>query len=153
MRTSQLSSHNSRLEHIMADARNTQNTQLLPFFLISAVLALPSYILMGLTVKDFILSPELAPSFVPLAVIAPLCAALYLNWRQGGWPAVKFLLARALDYKRIKNRIWYVIAFGLPVAIVFLAGYVSSLLNLIQLPPELPLAFVPVALVAFFSPH
>lgn len=134
----------------MADARNTQNAQLVPFFLISVVLALPSYILMGLTAKGFILTPELAVSFVPLAVLAPLCAALYLNWRQGGWPAVKSLLARTLDYNRINNWVWYAIAFGLPLAIVFLAGYVSTLLDLPQLPPEMPLFAVPIALVAFF---
>lgn len=134
----------------MADAKNTQSAQLVPFFLITTVLALPSYILMGLTTRGFILTPELAVSFVPLAVLAPLFAALYLNWRQGGWLAVKSLLARTLDFNRISNKIWYAIAFGLPLAIVLLAGYVSTLLDLSQLPPEMPLIAVPIALVAFF---
>lgn len=134
----------------MANARNTQNAQLVPFFLISALLALPSYILMGLTAKGFILTPELAVSFVPLAVLAPLCAALYLNWQQGGWPVVKTLLARTLDFNRISNKVWYAIAFGLPLTIVLLAGYASALLGLPQLPPEMPLVAVPIALAAFF---
>lgn len=134
----------------MADVKNTQNAQLVPFFLITVVLALPSYILMGLTAKGVILTPELSVSFVPLAVLAPLFAALYLNWRQGRWPAVKILVARTLDFNRISNKVWYAIAFGLPLAIVLFAGYASTLLNLSQLPPEMPLIVVPIALVAFF---
>lgn len=134
----------------MADARNAQNTTLVQFFFLALVFALPSYILMGLTAKGFIFTPELAPAFLPLAVFAPLFAALYLIWRQGGWSAVKSLLARTLDFNRIGNRVWYAIAFGLPVAIVLLASNVSALLGLPQLPPEISLVAVPVALVVFF---
>lgn len=134
----------------MADAKNAQNAPLVQFFLLALVFALPSYILMGLTAKGFIFTPELAVAFLPLAVFAPLGAALYLNWRQGGWSAVKALLARTLDFKRIGHWVWYAIAFGLPLIIVLLASNVSAFLGLPQLPPEIPLVAVPIALAIFF---
>lgn len=86
------------------------NRQLLPFFGLTLVLAMPSYILIALASGGVILSPEMAFSFVPLATFAPLLAALIFTFRKGGWAATKSLLWRVVDFRRISNKLWLVAA-------------------------------------------
>ncbi len=80
-----------------------ESKSLISFFVLATIFALPSYILVGLTSNGFILSPELAFSFVPLATLSPLLAALILTFREGGWAEVKALLWRTFASKGLRT--------------------------------------------------
>ena len=83
-----------------------ENRPLLPFFLLTFILTLPGYALIYLCATGSILSPEMAQSFVPLAALAPVAAALILIARKHGKAGVKALLLPAFDFKRITNKLW-----------------------------------------------
>lgn len=123
---------------------------LIAFFALALLLALPSYVLVGLTDRGIILSPELAFSFVPLATFAPLVAALILTFRNGGWALTKSLLWRTFDFKRTSNKLWLVAALSIPPIIVGLAWGIASVLGLEVLPAQAPLIVAPLMFCIFF---
>ena len=59
------------------------------FFVLTIIFTLPAYVLVALTGLNIILSPEMVFAFVPLAVIAPICAALVLTYRKSGGVELK----------------------------------------------------------------
>jgi hypothetical protein len=89
----------------MKTSHTTKNKSMTRFFGLTILFSLPAYTLIALTGMNIILSPEMVFSFVPLSVLAPLGAASYLSYKKGGWKAVKKLLGRSFDYKRIKEKI------------------------------------------------
>ena len=72
------------------DAMQLENKSMIRFFGLTVLFTLPAYILIALTGMNIILSPEMVFSFVPFSVLAPLGAASYLTYKNGGRKAVKF---------------------------------------------------------------
>ena len=120
------------------------------FFVLTIIFTLPAYVLIALTGLNIILSPEMVFAFIPLAVIAPICAALVLTYRKSGGIGVKKLLKRSFDYKRVKNKKWFWPTILLMPLLISLVFGVSSLLELELLPAPMPLIAAPIALVVFF---
>ena len=120
------------------------------FFVLTIIFTLPAYVLVALTGLNIILSPEMVFAFIPLAVIAPICAALVLTYRKSGGIGVKKLLKRSFDYKRVKNKKWFWPTILLMPLLISLVFGVSSLLELELLPALLPLIAAPIALIGFF---
>jgi len=85
------------------------------------------------------------------ATFVPLIAASILVYREEKLDGVRRLLKRAFDYKRIKQKIWYLpIIFLMPL--LYLLTYVVMRLIGLPLPTEwhVPLLTIPL-FVAFFS--
>ena len=120
------------------------------FFVLTIIFTLPAYVLVALTGLNIILSPEMVFAFIPLAVIAPICAALVLTYRKSGGIGVKKLLKRSFDYKRVKNKKWFWPTILLMPLLISLVFGVSSLLELELLPALMPLIAAPIALIGFF---
>ena len=120
------------------------------FFVLTIIFTLPAYVLIALTGLNIILSPEMVFAFIPLAVIAPICAALVLTYRKSGGIGVKKLLKRSFDYKRVKNKKWFWPTLLLMPLLFSLVLGVSSLLELELLPAPMPLIAAPIALLMFF---
>ena len=120
------------------------------FFVLTIIFTLPAYVLVALTGLNIILSPEMVFAFIPLAVIAPICAALVLTYRKSGGIGVKKLLKRSFDYKRVKNKKWFWPTILLMPLLISLVFGVSSLLELELLPARMPLIAAPIALIMFF---
>jgi len=120
------------------------------FFVLTIIFTLPAYILVGLTGLNIILSPEMVFAFIPLAVIAPISAALVLTYKKDGGSGVKKLLKRSFDYKRVKNKKWYWPTLLLMPLLFGLVFGVSSLFELELLPAPIPIIATPVVLIIFF---
>ena len=120
------------------------------FFVLTIIFTLPAYVLITLTGLNIILSPEMVFAFVPLSVIAPICAALVLTYRKSGGIGVKKLLKRSFDYKRVKNKKWFWPTLLLMPLLFSLVLGVSSLLEQELLPAPMPLIAAPIALIMFF---
>lgn len=126
------------------------NQPLLPYFAVTLLLALPSYVLIALTSRGVILSPEMAFAFVPLATFAPLLSALIFTFRKGGWALTKSLLWRTFDFKRTSNKLWLVAALIIPPIIVGVSWATALVLDLELLPAQLPLIAAPLMFCIFF---
>lgn len=130
--------------------RTPTGKSVVTFFILTTILALPAYILIALTSNGIILSPDMAFSFVPLVTLAPLIAALILTYQNGGWADTKALLGRTFDFKRVKNKLWLIVAVALPPLIVIAAWFMATLLGLEFLPAQMPLIAIPIAISMFF---
>ena len=120
------------------------------FFVLTIIFTLPAYVLITLTGLNIILSPEMVFAFVPLSVIAPICAALVLTYRKSRGIGVRKLLKRSFDYKRVKNKKWFWPTLLLMPLLFSLVLGVSSLLEQELLPAPMPLIAAPIALIMFF---
>lgn len=120
------------------------------FFVLTIIFTLPAFVLITLTGLNMILSPDMVFAFIPLAVIAPISAALVLTYRKDGGIGVKELLKKSIDYKRVKNKKWYLPTLLLMPLIFGLVFGVSSFLELELLPAQMPLIAAPIALIMFF---
>ena len=101
------------------DARRARRTSPWSFFLFVLVLSLPFYVL-GWAGGRLPIA-----TFLPLSALMafiPMTAALVLVYRQCGAGGAKDFLARALDYRRIKDVRW-VLAAVLLMPMVFLLEY------------------------------
>ena len=120
------------------------------FLVLTIIFTVPAYVLIALTGLNIILSPEMVFAFVPLSVIAPICAALVLTYRKSGGIGVKKLLKRSFDYKRVKNKKWFWPTLLLMPLLFSLVLGASSLLELELLTAPMPLIAAPIALIMFF---
>jgi membrane protease YdiL (CAAX protease family) len=122
----------------------------LTFFVLVFAISTPFW-LMGAVAEQLL--PEDRPIDLPigsLAVVCPMIAALILVRRESGSQGVKQLLKRALDYKGIKGKTWYVpILFSMP-SITVLAYGLMQLAGAPLPDPQLPVLMVPVFAVVFF---
>jgi hypothetical protein len=80
----------------------------------------------ALTVPFYLLGDRKLPLPVnlpasALAFVSSFTAALILAHRHGGMQGIKDLLKKAIDYRKIKNRIWYVPSLLLGPAVYFLS--------------------------------
>ena len=120
------------------------------FFVLTIIFTLPAYVLITLTGLNIILSPEMVFAFIPLAVIAPICAALVLTYMKDGGIGVKKLLKKSFDYKRVKNKKWYWPTLLLMPILFSLVLGVSYLFDQELLAAPLPFIMAPIALILFF---
>ncbi len=132
------------------NAQQPSPNNLITFFALALLLALPIYVLIGLTYRGVILSPEMGLSFALLLPFAPLVSGLILTSRKGGWALTKSLLWRTFDFKRTSNKRWLVAALIIPPVIVGVAWGFALLLGLEMLPAEAPLMIAPVMFCIFF---
>jgi hypothetical protein len=91
-------------------------------------------------------------SLIPLAVIAPISAALVLTYRKSGGTGVKKLLRRTFDYKRVKNKKWYLPTLLLMPLFFLLVWGISNALGLELLDAPIPYVAAPILLIMFFIP-
>ena len=54
------------------------------YFGLTLLFSLPAYVVIALTGMNIILSPDKIFSFIPLSVLAPMCASSYLTYKKGG---------------------------------------------------------------------
>ncbi len=116
------------------------------------------FLVFALTIPFWVLSTmvkvEGLPDNLPVtdigAVFAPTIAASILVFKEEKLGGVKRLLNRAFDYKRIKQKIWYVPIIFLP-PLLYVLTY--GVMHLIGLPPpiewHIPL-LIPLVFVFFF---
>jgi len=128
----------------------SKNKSLAIFFLLTFIFTLPAYILIGLAAKSVILSPEIAPAFIPLSSLAPISAALFLAFKKNGGAGAKELLKRSFDYRRIANKDWYVPTLFLAPFLVILALGISVLMGLPLIDVLFPIVAAPVMFFLFF---
>lgn len=114
------------------------------FFILTFIISLPFYFLAALVPQDMVML------VAPVLSLAPITAALILTYRESRSDAVKKLLKRSFDYKRITRKIWYFpifflwpVLFGLAFGLLILLGEpIPALL--------LPIIAAPVAFLGFF---
>lgn len=115
------------VEHAQAAASDVsgRKTPLL-FLLLVPLVSVPFYFL-----EKRAMLPEGMPfiSVTSLMVFVPAVLAFAFTYKDGGWRAVKELLARGVDIRRIKPIIWLVPALLLLPAAVYLAYLVSRMLG------------------------
>lgn len=118
----------------------------LNYFLLVFVLAVPFWLFGGGKLPLPIDLPVSA-----LGTFVPVTAASILSYRQDGFNGIKQLLKKALDYKKIKNKSWYLPALFLMPLIYFLSYVVMRLAGLpLPDPINIPLLMAPVLFLMFF---
>jgi len=127
---------------------NYEHESVFPFFALVLALSIPFWIL-GV-IKPIELLPGLPIS--ALGAFAPALAALILIYKKDRFSGVLHLLQRSFDFKRIKNKIWVLVAILIYPAITVLAYEVmhatdKSLPN----PTPLTLAIFPMFVVFFIA--
>ena len=118
----------------------------LQFFLLVFALAIPIWLLSALV--GVIGSLKVPLTDLVLAFI-PLAAAVILVYRQEGFAGVRTLLKRVVDYKRIKQKIWYLPLVFLAPLIYLLTSTVMRLTER-SAPVEGHILRLPLLFVIFF---
>jgi hypothetical protein len=98
------------------------------------------------------LFPRSIPINLPFAAFmfaCPVLAASILVFREGGWPGVKALLARAFDFSRVNDRRWFVVALSLMLTLVGLAYGLKKVSGAALPPLAFPDWLLPVSFVLF----
>lgn len=127
-----------------------KNKYITRFFGLTILFTLPAYILIALTGMSIILSPEMVFSFIPLSVLAPLGAASYLTYKKSGWKAVKKLLRRSFDYKRIKEQKGYLLTLLLMPILFLISWGTATILEMELSPAPVPMIAFIIPFIAFF---
>lgn len=118
----------------------------LKFFLLVFALAIPIWLLSSFV--GVIGSLKVPVTDLVLAFM-PLTAAAILVYREAGFGGVRTLLKRALDYKRIKQKIWYLPLIFLAPLIYLLTSAVMRLSGH-SAPVETNILTLPLRFVIFF---
>jgi membrane protease YdiL (CAAX protease family) len=118
----------------------------LKYFLLVFVLAVPFWLFGGGKLPLPINLPVSA-----LGTFVPVIAASILSYQQDGFNGIKELLKKSLDYKKIKNKIWYLPALLL-MPLIYLLSYAVMRLTGLPLPDpiSIPLLVAPVLFLMFF---
>jgi uncharacterized protein len=126
---------------------NTSQTNLALkyFFLLVFVLSVPFW-LMGANKLPIPVNLPVSA----LMVFNPLIAALTLTYIQDGFGGIKELVEKAFDYKKIKNKIWYVPILFLVPLLYFLSYVIMHLAGLPLPDPKIPFLMVPVFFSIYF---
>jgi membrane protease YdiL (CAAX protease family) len=131
-------------------SKTPENRSLLTFFVLVVIFSIPIW-LTGAVAGRFL--PEGLLGNLPISSLmafCPILAAVFLVRRETGSGAVKRLLKRALDYKRIRRKVWYVpILFLMPAMMVIEYG-VTNLLRGPLPEPQIPVLSVLASFVVFF---
>ncbi len=121
----------------------------LKFFVLVYVLALPFWLL-GALAGGFTKAIPINLPISALMFVCPITAAVILTYREQKSRGVKQLLARVFDYKRVKQKIWYVPAILLMPVIMVLSYVVMRLIGS-PLPanPYIPFQAIPIFFLVF----
>ena len=123
-----------------------ENKSPLKFFLLVLLLSIPFWIL-GAMAGDL---TKILPIKLPISALmtfCPLLAATILVYKQREMQGVKELLKLSFDFKKIKNKKWYIpIVFVMPV-IVVLSYWYMKMTGAMLPEPQTPLLF---AFIYFF---
>jgi len=126
-----------------------QSKRFLGYFLLVFVLSTPFWLLGAQSDDAWRQAIPINLPISALMVVCPLIAAAILVYREQGSAGVKTLLRKALDYKRISDKRWYVPTLLLMPLITF-ASY--ALMRVVGMPlpePHIPLLMIPVLFVPF----
>lgn len=116
----------------------------LKYFLLAFVLSVPFWLLGG---KQLPLPVNLPAS--AFGFFVPSLAAAVLLYRQSGLTGVREFLQKAWDYRKVKNKIWYLPAMLL-APVTYVLSYVVMRLAGSPLPdPQVPWRAMPVYFVAY----
>jgi membrane protease YdiL (CAAX protease family) len=113
------------------------------FFLVTFLLTLPTYILV-------IVFPDMALSFLPLMVMAPIGSGIIMAYNEDGKEGMMKLARRGFDFKVIKNKTWFIAIFLLLPLIFAIAFGVLALLGPISPEFTTPFYFAPIIFLGFF---
>src|SRR5256885_10508 len=119
-----------------------QASSVFTFFVLVFTLCIPFWALGA--ISSIRLLPGLPVS--ALGAFAPALAALLLTYKEDRLAGVLQLLKRAFDFKRIKNKSWYLLCILINPAIAVLA---FGILRTMSTPLPIPV-FPPVAIIAMF---
>lgn len=120
------------------------------FFILTFMLTLPTYILVGLVSNNVFLEPDRAVFFIFLGALAPIGAALNLTFREDGKVGVKKLLKRSFDLNRITNKKWF-IPIILLMPLIFTIAYAILVLTGQSIPAsQFPLLAAPFIFLLYF---
>ena len=114
----------------------------LDYFLLVVVLSIPFWLIGGSKLPLPINLPASA-----VTTFVPAIAAGILTYRRSGKMGVKEFLKKAVDFKKVKNKLWYLPALFLAPAI-YLASY--GVMRLTGLPLPDPIIIPPLMVPAFF---
>lgn len=97
--------------------------------------------------------PLPVPMKLPVSALAsfnPMFAALILTYRRKGRSGVRELFQRVLDYRKIKNKLWYLPILGLSPLLMVLSYAVMRMARLPLPDPQIPWLAAPVLFLVFF---
>jgi len=126
-------------------SHNSQKNPLLEYFGLVFALTVPFWL--------FGNKPLPIPVKLPVSAMAwvnPLIAAVILTYRREGSTGVKELFKRVLDFRKTKNKAWYLPVLFLSPLIAFLAYAVMRMSGLPLPDPQIPWLMVPAFFLAFF---
>jgi hypothetical protein len=128
--------------------RNITSQDKLPldYFLLVVVLSIPFWLLGESKLPLPINLPASA-----ISTFVPMMAAVILSYRRSGSAGARELLMRIVDFKKIKNKIWYLPSLFL-APLIYVSSYAIMRSSGLPLPTEInvPLLMVPVFFVMFF---
>src|SRR6266498_3767446 len=128
--------------------QNKSETSVLPFFVLIFVLSIPFWLL-GV-IRPIELLPGLPIS--ALGAFTPALAALILNYKNSGISSVIQLLQRSFDFKRIKNKVWFLFILLInPAIAVFAYGIMHAAWVSIPNPTPLTLLVFPLFILLFIA--
>jgi membrane protease YdiL (CAAX protease family) len=126
-----------------------QTKPLLKFYLLLLGLSIPFWILGAMTEELAKMLPINLP-ISALMFLCPLIATLILIPRENKKEGIRKLIKRIFDYKKIKNKNWYIVIFGLTPGVMFIV-YVVMLLQGKPLPnPVIPVLDILIFFILFF---
>ena len=125
--------------------QNKAETSVLPFFVLIFVLSIPFWLL-GV-IRPIELLPGLPIS--ALGAFTPALAALILFYKNDGLSNVLQLLRRSFDFKRIKNKSWFLLILLINPGIAVLAYCMIGMVG-VSLPNPTPLTLAVFPLFVFF---
>lgn len=120
------------------------------FFLLIFVLSIPFWLIGAIAKQELPLPINLPVS--AFMFVCPLIAASILVYKENKIDGIKQLLKRALDYRRIKPKIWYLpILFLMPV-IMLLSYWVMRLIGRPLPDPQISILAIPLFFILFLIP-
>jgi len=121
----------------------------LKFILLVFALSIPIWLISSLLGNKLPIPINLPIS--ALLFLIPVLAASILLYNQHGWNGVKDLLKKVFDYRKIKNKIWYLPALLL-VPLIYVLSYAIIRLAGLPLPVSIttPFLMTPIFFAAFF---
>ncbi|WP_373551166.1 CPBP family intramembrane glutamic endopeptidase [Haliscomenobacter sp.] len=126
-----------------------ENKSAIKFFLLVLLLSIPFWILAAFT-RDL---TKILPIKLPISALmtfCPMLAAIILVYRARKTQGVKELLQRAFDYKRIKDKKWYLpIVFLIPCIAALSYGYMK-LTGVVPTEPKISFLAVVIFFFVYF---
>lgn len=118
----------------------------LKFYLLVFTLSIPFWIFGSVSAKWLPMDLPL----IALMFFCPFLAALILTYREDGTGGIRRLLKRVFDYKRIKQKTWYLpIIFLMPI-IMLLSYWVMRLMGRPLPETHVPFQSIPILFIMFF---